>query len=257
MSDHVLRAGTTATDDYALAVSPETAGWTHSGLRVLHLPPGGSFTLATGHSEVVLLSLGGGADVVVDDDARFSLEGRGSVFDGPSDVVYAPRDSTLSLTSAEGGRFALCSAVCESHLAPAYLPKAEVPMELRGAGQASRKVHNFGVPGVLEAVRDGDILPVDLAANAASLGADVLVAHNADELETSLREARKSTLTTVIHVETDPTVPAPDSPAWWDVPVAEVSALDSTRTARAMYDEHKRTQRPLITPTRTNDKDEP
>jgi len=152
VSDHVLRAGTTATEDYALAVSPETAAWTHSGLRVLHLPAGGSFTLGTGDSEVVLLSLSGGAEVVLD-DVRFSLEGRHSVFDGPSDVVYAPRESTLSLSSAEGGRFALCSAVCEARLTSAYLPKAKVPVELRGAGQASRKVHNFGVPGVLEADR--------------------------------------------------------------------------------------------------------
>ncbi len=103
---------------------------------------------------------------------------------------------------------------------------------------------------------DGDTLPVDLAANAASLGADVLVARSADELEASVRKARDSTRTTVIHVETDPAVPAPDSPAWWDVPVAEVSTLDSTRAARATYDEHKRTQRPLITPTRTDEKDE-
>ena len=42
-------------------------------------------------------------------------------------------------------------------------------------------------------------------------------------------KARQSTRTTVVHVETDPLVPAPDSPAWWDVPVAEVSALDSTQ----------------------------
>ena len=131
VSDHVLRAGTTATEDYALAVSPETAGWAHSGLRVLNLPAGGSYTLGTGDSEVVVLSLSGGAEVVVD-DVRFSLEGRHSVFDGPSDVVYAPRESTLSLTSAEGGRFALCSAVCEARLAPAYL--AEGP----GAGGAAR-----------------------------------------------------------------------------------------------------------------------
>jgi len=152
VSDYVLRAGTTATDDYALSVSPENAGWSHSGLRVLHLPRGGSHTLATGDTEVVLLSLNGSAEVVID-DVGFTLTGRDSVFDGPSDVVYVPRDSTLSLSSAEGGRFALCSAVCRARLAPAYLPKEEVPVELRGAGQASRKVHNFGVPGVLEADR--------------------------------------------------------------------------------------------------------
>ena len=152
MSDHVLRAGATATDAYDLAVSPETAGWTHSGLRVLRLPAGGSSTLETGDSEVVVLSLGGAAEVVVD-DARFSLEGRDSVFDGPSDIVYAPRDSTVSLASAEGGRFALCSAVCEARLAPAYLPRSEVPVELRGAGQASRQVNNFCTPDAFEADR--------------------------------------------------------------------------------------------------------
>jgi 3D-(3,5/4)-trihydroxycyclohexane-1,2-dione acylhydrolase (decyclizing) len=49
-------------------------------------------------------------------------------------------------------------------------------------------------------------------------------------------------------------VPAPDSPAWWDVPVAEVSALDSTRQARTAYEEHKTHQRSHLAPT-DNDKD--
>jgi len=50
----------------------------------------------------------------------------------------------------------------------------------------------------------------------------------------------------VIHVETDPLVPAPSSDAWWDVPVAEVSELDSTTEARARYDAAKRNQRPHL-----------
>jgi 3D-(3,5/4)-trihydroxycyclohexane-1,2-dione acylhydrolase (decyclizing) len=95
---------------------------------------------------------------------------------------------------------------------------------------------------------DGDRLPVDLAANAASLGADVLVARTIDELRSALRKAKESPRTTVVHVETDPLVAAPDSQAWWDVPVAEVSALPSTREARAGYEEHKRRQRPHLTP---------
>ena len=44
-------------------------------------------------------------------------------------------------------------------------------------------------------------------------------------------------------VETDPRVPAPDSPAWWDVPVAEVSAVATVREARAEYVENERTER--------------
>ena len=89
---------------------------------------------------------------------------------------------------------------------------------------------------------DGEFLPVDLAANAASLGASVLRAGSVAELSTALAAARAADRTTVIHVETDPSVPSPDSEAWWDVPVAEVSALDSAREARAGYEVAVRSQ---------------
>jgi 3D-(3,5/4)-trihydroxycyclohexane-1,2-dione acylhydrolase (decyclizing) len=93
---------------------------------------------------------------------------------------------------------------------------------------------------------DGDLLPVDLAANAASLGATVLRATGIGEFESALRAAAAADTVTVVHVETDPLVPAPSSEAWWDVPVAEVSALESTRAARAGYEHDKRTQRQYL-----------
>jgi 3D-(3,5/4)-trihydroxycyclohexane-1,2-dione acylhydrolase (decyclizing) len=104
---------------------------------------------------------------------------------------------------------------------------------------------------------DGAVLPVDLAANAASLGADVLRASDIAELEKAVAKAQASDTTTVIHVETDPLVPAPDSPAWWDVPVAEVSELESTRAARATYEAHKAGQRSHLAPSEVDpEKDE-
>ncbi|MEA2320852.1 MAG: hypothetical protein QOD81_702, partial [Solirubrobacteraceae bacterium] len=93
---------------------------------------------------------------------------------------------------------------------------------------------------------DGDRLPVDLAANAASLGAHVIETATIDEFELALRTARASSRTTVVHVETDPLAPAPDSEAWWDVPVAEVSSLESTRAARGAYERHKLDQRTYL-----------
>ena len=93
---------------------------------------------------------------------------------------------------------------------------------------------------------DGDLLPVDLAANAASLGADVRRATTIEEFETALREAAASPRTTVVHVETDPLVGAPSSEAWWDVPVAETAELDGTRAARASYEQDKRAQRTYL-----------
>jgi 3D-(3,5/4)-trihydroxycyclohexane-1,2-dione acylhydrolase (decyclizing) len=94
---------------------------------------------------------------------------------------------------------------------------------------------------------DGGPLPVDLAANAQSLGATVLRARTVKELKTALEEAKAhQDGPVVVHIETDPLAPAPGSEAWWDVPVAEVSALDSTARARATYDANKPRQRPHL-----------
>jgi len=95
---------------------------------------------------------------------------------------------------------------------------------------------------------DGDVLPVDLAANAASLGVRVLRAQTIAELRAALRQARDEAGPVLVHIETDPMIPAPDSEAWWDVPVAEVAELDSTRRARAAYERAKPGQRPFAGP---------
>ncbi len=96
---------------------------------------------------------------------------------------------------------------------------------------------------------DGGRLPVDLAANAASLGADVIKAGTAAEFADAIKVAKAAERTTVIYVETDPLVFAPDSQSWWDVPVGEVSALESTRSAYQRYADWKKVQRPLINPS--------
>jgi 3D-(3,5/4)-trihydroxycyclohexane-1,2-dione acylhydrolase (decyclizing) len=96
---------------------------------------------------------------------------------------------------------------------------------------------------------DGDVLPVDLAANAASLGVDVLVAQDGPSLEAALRKAKAADRTTVVHVETDPLIDAPASESWWDVPVSEVSTLESTQGARAVYEDWKARQHTYLTPS--------
>ncbi|MFJ6215141.1 3D-(3,5/4)-trihydroxycyclohexane-1,2-dione acylhydrolase (decyclizing) [Streptomyces sp. NPDC092296] len=95
---------------------------------------------------------------------------------------------------------------------------------------------------------DGGMLPVDLAANAASLGADVLRARGLDGFRDAIGAALAAERTTVVHVETDPRIGSPDSDAWWEVPVAAVSALPTTTRARAEYEQHKAAQRPLLAP---------
>ncbi|MFE9312042.1 3D-(3,5/4)-trihydroxycyclohexane-1,2-dione acylhydrolase (decyclizing) [Streptomyces sp. NPDC006706] len=85
----------------------------------------------------------------------------------------------------------------------------------------------------------GAPLPVDLAANAASLGMEVLRAKTVGELRRALGAARASDRPTCVYVETDVERPAPAAPpaeAWWDVPVAEVSSREPAVRARARYD---------------------
>jgi 3D-(3,5/4)-trihydroxycyclohexane-1,2-dione acylhydrolase (decyclizing) len=90
---------------------------------------------------------------------------------------------------------------------------------------------------------DGDKLPVDLAANAASLGVEVIKTTTAGEFAEAIKAAKAVDHSLVIYVETDPLIGAPDSESWWDVPVSETSTLESTQQARKTYDEYKATQK--------------
>ncbi|NSC21830.1 5-deoxy-glucuronate isomerase [Streptomyces albus subsp. chlorinus] len=145
-----LRAGRAASGPYALDIRPESAGWDHSSLRVLELPPGGSHTMATGGSEWIVLPLSGGCTVEAE-GTRLRLHGRESVFTAVSDFAYVPRDAELRLSSAAGGRFALTGARCTRRLPVRYGAAEDVPVELRGSGQCSRQVNNFAAAGVFEA----------------------------------------------------------------------------------------------------------
>lgn len=101
---------------------------------------------------------------------------------------------------------------------------------------------------------DGDYLPVDLAANVRSLGVEVLDVNSRAELEKAIGTAKAADGPIAIHVKTDPLIGAPDSESWWDVPVSQVSDLDSTRAASAKYEEFKQAQRPYLAPVEGGDR---
>lgn len=95
---------------------------------------------------------------------------------------------------------------------------------------------------------DGGRLPVDLAANAASLGAEVIRAKTVYELSAALKIARDATTTTVVYIETDASVRVPNYDSWWDVPVAEVAERSQVAEARAAYDEACKAERFFLKP---------
>ena len=90
---------------------------------------------------------------------------------------------------------------------------------------------------------DGDTVPVDFAANAASLGAWTIRAKTHDELCNAFAAARKQDRTSVVVVETSYDERVSGYESWWDVPIAEVSERDSVRAARKKYEEARKNER--------------
>jgi 3D-(3,5/4)-trihydroxycyclohexane-1,2-dione acylhydrolase (decyclizing) len=102
-----------------------------------------------------------------------------------------------------------------------------------GTGYRYRKGENY----------DGDVMRVDFAANAASLGAWTARAATGDELKAALAEGRKQDRTAVIVVETSYDHRVPGYESWWDVPIAEVSQRESVKAARQSYEEARKKER--------------
>jgi 5-deoxy-glucuronate isomerase len=137
-----------ATLPYAVDITPESAGWSESSLQVIELDNSRRVELTTGGTEVMILPLAGGGTVECDGEI-FELAPRGSVFDGPSDMVYIGIGQAYVLAGA--GRFAICGARAKNSFPNRRVAAADVSVELRGTGNCSRQVHNFGTAGVFEA----------------------------------------------------------------------------------------------------------
>ncbi len=155
----VLPLGSSERDGWEVVVDASTDGWTHTGVYAGALRAGEHRGFSTGARELVIVPLAGPVRVKCTDasgvESTADLTGRPSVFSGPTDVAYAPRDSDVVIEATQDCRVAVCAGALPASTSrvPAFrhVHVDEVPVELRGAGQASREVHNFGVPGVLDA----------------------------------------------------------------------------------------------------------
>jgi 3D-(3,5/4)-trihydroxycyclohexane-1,2-dione acylhydrolase (decyclizing) len=169
-----------------------------------------------------------GIKMAAPDREVFALVGDGSYLMMAQEIVTAVSEGTkLNLVIVQNHGFASIGALSESL-------------------GSQRFGTNYRFRDASTGMLDGAKLPIDLAANAASLGAEVIRVRTIDEFRAAIHTSRASSRTTAIHIETDPLAPVPSSESWWDVPVSEVAQLDSTQQARKTYEAHKATQRPLI-----------
>ncbi|MFM9272375.1 5-deoxy-glucuronate isomerase [Pseudarthrobacter sp. NKDBFgelt] len=130
----------------------EVNGWVHTGLKVATLAAGAAVDLPATEEERIVVPLGGAFTVTVQGN-EFQLAGRRDVFSGPTDVLYSGTGRAITISSADGGRVAIATAPAKVQYPTRLITAAETPVELRGAGNCSRQVHNFGTPAALEADR--------------------------------------------------------------------------------------------------------
>jgi 3D-(3,5/4)-trihydroxycyclohexane-1,2-dione acylhydrolase (decyclizing) len=113
-----------------------------------------------------------------------------------------------------------------------------------GFGTHYRRALN-GRP-ILDPLEGADVLPVDLATNAESLGARVIRTTSVDQLRAALAEARGADGPVVVHIETDRYEGVPSYDGWWEVPVAEVSDDPAVRAAREAFERDRKAQRQFL-----------
>jgi 3D-(3,5/4)-trihydroxycyclohexane-1,2-dione acylhydrolase (decyclizing) len=82
---------------------------------------------------------------------------------------------------------------------------------------------------------EGELIPIDFAANAKSLGAEAVCVTTRHELKNALQAVKTSSKTSVVVIETDYSQRVPGYESWWDVPIAEVSTVQAVRAARENY----------------------
>jgi len=171
--------------------------------------------------------IAGGLGVRMADPSRevYVMVGDGSYLMMSSEIVTAVQEGVkLNIVLLDNHGFSSIGGLSES---------------LGSAGFGTDYRFRRGETGQL----DGMWLPLDFVANAAGLGACTVRARTCAELTDALEEARRSPRTHVIVIEVDKQERVPGYESWWDVPVAEVSEMESVRKARESYERAKARER--------------
>ncbi|GAB6859738.1 5-deoxy-glucuronate isomerase [Microbacterium xylanilyticum] len=150
------RRGQLGRDGWESVVDETTPGWEHTGIRIADLAAGDELDLGGPGVERVVVPLAGSFTVThgggrATGSVTTRLQGRPSVFAGPTDVLYLSSDATGRLTGT--GRVAVAASPTDVVRPTQYIAASDTPVELRGKGASSRQVHNFGTPAALDAAR--------------------------------------------------------------------------------------------------------
>jgi 3D-(3,5/4)-trihydroxycyclohexane-1,2-dione acylhydrolase (decyclizing) len=181
---------------------------------------------------------GMGVKLAAPDREVFVMVGDGSYLMLPGDLVTAVAE-----------RIKLTIVLVDNH---GYASIGALSRSLGSAGFGTH-YRQQGNGAILEDAADGagpagpaEPLPIDLAANAESLGAHVIRARTVDDLRAALADAHRIDGPVVIHIEVDRYQGVPSYEGWWEVPVAEVSDDPRVRAAREEYEKARQAQRRYV-----------
>ncbi len=144
-----IPAGTRTQKNALVSLAPQQESLDWCGLQVIDLTANEATVITTGPLEMAVLPLSGAACVEIEGH-QFDLRDRTNVFHGVGDWCYLPIDCEARISSSTGAQIAIPSARAEKRFSPAKIDAESVPVELRGAGQATRQLNNFMAPEVFD-----------------------------------------------------------------------------------------------------------
>lgn len=152
MSQWVYKNGTAAKDSWSVHIDSTRPGWQYTGTKVGDFSVAESFQIAPDNWERAIWSLEGDGIVVEYDGTEAgskSLRGRKSVFHGPADFLFLPRGVGAKITGS--GRFIVAEALAKADKTVQFTPMENVKVLIRGAGGATRQIHDYGGVEYLDA----------------------------------------------------------------------------------------------------------
>jgi 5-deoxy-glucuronate isomerase len=144
----LLKPDTSRKTGEILNITPESAGWDTISMAVVRLSPGEKYDFSLKGEECVVVVLGGKIAVSSTAGEWPGLGGRKDVFSGMPWTLYLPLDTRATVTAeTAGAEFAVCRCRAGRVFPPKLLRPEEVPVELRGGGNATRQINNMVLPG--------------------------------------------------------------------------------------------------------------
>jgi 5-deoxy-glucuronate isomerase len=128
-----------------IQVTPDSAGWEYTGLRVRSLAAGERWAGATGEDEVALVPLGGRCRVDAADES-WQIGERANVFAGNPWALYLPIRTTYEIEAQTELELAVCATRAEHSYPPRLIRPEDVEVEIRGAGNAARQINHIVKP---------------------------------------------------------------------------------------------------------------